>query len=197
MAVKKAVTKAKAKTTKKVAPSAKHNQGVRDAEAKMSAKDNFLKRVGARIGATKEQSDMIAMAVFASLEETVVVKGTFNYPAFAKAEVVTKKASEGTIQFGERKGEKWTKAEHQAIKISNINGVWTQRANDEEDIIPIDEIEEIWGDGAEADEDTEAEDVADEEVEDEEEDEEEEEAPAPKKKTPAKKAPAKKPTAKK
>jgi len=196
MAVKKAVTKAKAKTTK-VAPSAKHNQGVRDAEAKMSAKDNFLKRVGKRIGATKEQSDMIAMAVFASLEETVVVKGTFNYPAFAKAEVVTKKASEGTIQFGERKGEKWTKAEHQAIKISNINGVWTQRANDEEDIIPIEEIEEIWGGGAEADED-EADDVADEEVEDEEdEEEEEEEAPAPKKKTPAKKAPARKPTAKK
>ena len=176
-------------------PSAKNNSGVRGAEEKMSANENMLRRVCKRLDINygkvgKEQAEIIVQAVIASLQETTVVKGSISLPIFAKFEVVTKKASSGTIQFGERKGETWEKPEHQAIKISNINGVWGEKANDDADVLAIDDIESLWGAGnadVEADED----DVDDVEAdEDDEADEVEDEAPA--KKAPAKKALAKK-----
>lgn len=169
MATKKAVKKA---STEVVHASAKVNKAVRDKEIKQSSMDNLLKRISKRLGSTKEQSRTILLSVLASIQETTVVKGSLNIPYFSKFEVVTKKASTGIIQFGERKGETWTKAEHQAIKISNINGMWIAMANDDFDIPAIEDIEEVWATDEEAEE---------EEV------EETEEEEAPKKATPAKK----------
>lgn len=178
--------KAPTKTTTKrvVHASAKVNEAVRTAEEKLSANDNMLRRVSKRLGlgltgAGKEQADMIVTAVMASIQEAVVVKGALNLNTFAKMEAVQKAETTGTIQFGERKGEKWVKPAHVGIKVSNINGVWLERANDDADIIAIDDIESIWGNG--------------EEEEDFEEDVETEKAPTPKKvsvkKTVAKKTP--------
>ena len=186
---KKATTKA---TSKKVVhASAKVNNAVKKSEEKLSANDNMLRRVSKRLGlgltgTGKEQADMIVTAVIASIQEATVVRGALNLNTFAKFEAVQKAETTGTIQFGDRKGEKWVKPAHIGIKVSQINGVWLERANDDEEIIAIDDIEPIWGEGEDADEADEADEV--EEV--------EEEAPAPKKASP-KKAPKKAPVKKK
>jgi len=169
----------------------KQNNAVKKSEENISAKDDLLKRIGARLDTTKMQSDVILNVVLSSIEETTVAKGALNLTGFAKLEVVDKPASEGTIQFGERKGEKWTKPAHKAVKISNISAFWNEIANDEQELVAIDSLENVWAEANEEVED--ADDIEDTE---EEAEEEEEEAPAPKKapakKTPAKKAPAKK-----
>lgn len=207
MAIKKKVP-AKAEVTKEVPAKAKvvakatkgkefskQNDAVRLAESKASSTDNLVKRISKRLGATQPQSLMILRAVLASIQETVIVKGALNLDGFAKFENVAKPASQGTIQFGDKKGEQWTKPEHNGIKISNINGFWNQIANDEAELISVDALEEVWTVTADEVADDE---VADEEADAEEETEEEtEEVEAPVKTAPVKTAPVKKAPVKK
>lgn len=156
----------------------KENSVVRDESVKMSANDLVAKRVAKRLDCTIGQAKEIIVAVTYSQAETAVIKGSLTIPNICTIQTELKPASDGIINFGDKKGEKWEKDAYVGVKSVKVNNILKVMANDNEELDTLDSLTSIWGS-----DDTE--EVGDDEV----------EAPAPKKapakKTPTRKAPTK------
>ena len=142
---------------KKTGEFAKQNSAIKKDNEKTPALQLVNKRIAKQLECSEKDAAVLFNVCIAAIQEVTVIKGTLGVPGLAKFETADKKASTGTIQFGDKTGEKWSKPAYTTVTATNIAQSWKDMANDDLNIRATDELESIFGGDEEPEDDAEEE----------------------------------------